>query len=80
MNYLYDHSSEVLEDLEFIDTASDEDFEERFKIDREEKNQFIEDIKSDLDELLEREEREEREAAPAFDNWKEGYAYPGWAW
>ena len=59
MNYYYDYSSEVKNDLELAQKLHDEDFERHFNMDINDRDQFIKDLESDLQELIDKEDKEE---------------------
>lgn len=73
MNYDYSHSYEVELDMSLAVSLSDEDFEREFNIDREEREKFVGELQSDLDELRWEEEQAEGDH---IDDREEAYADP----
>lgn len=73
MNYDYKYSYEVDIDINLATTLSDEDFEREFNIDREEREKFVGELQSDLDELRWEEEQAEGDH---IDDREEAYADP----
>lgn len=73
MNFDYRNSWEVEDDIRLALSLSDEDFEKEFNIDRDERDEFIAGLQSDLDELRWEEEQAEGDH---IDDREEAYADP----
>lgn len=75
MNYSYCCSEDVAKDIELANSLSDDMFEKVFNLDCEDRGKFINELKSDYDELSAKEEREENEYYARYtDDWMEAYA------
>ena len=68
MNFIYDTTSEVMEDINNVKTMSDEEFFKTYAWDPGEREDFLRMLEEDLDELR----HEEREVM-FIDEWNEEY-------
>lgn len=74
MNYYYDDIEELEDDIYLATVLSDSDFEKKFNMDAEDRNEFIENLNEDLSELQRQKEMENTEGV---DDWNQPYSHPG---
>lgn len=73
MNFIYDTTSEVMEDINNVKTMSDEEFFKTYAWDPEERGVFLGMLESDLVKMESREEVTCRKWMHVVDEWNEEY-------
>ena len=73
MNFIYDTTSEVMEDINNVKTMSDEEFFKTYAWDPEERGIFLGMLESDLVKMEAREEVTCRKWMHVVDEWNEEY-------
>ena len=73
MNFIYDTTSEVMEDINNVKTMSDEEFFKTYAWDPEERGIFLGMLESDLVKMESREEVTCRKWMHVVDEWNEEY-------